>query len=159
MTAEKKPKRAALKGKITAAEKRNASRNPDHSLTDYARDARDGATSFVKEHPITTVVGGLALGVLVASLVPGRGRQLRKQATKRGAVVAGVLADLALTYGKDFLDGAGKVARTGQDRLGDLGSTLGDGARDATREAGSFTREAGERAVKTLRDLRSRMAN
>ncbi len=155
MTAEKKQKRTALKGKITAAEKRNA----DRSLTDYASEARDGATSFVKEHPITTVVGGVALGVLVASLVPGRGRQMRKKATKRGAVMAGVLADLALTYGTQILDGAGKAARTGQDRLGDLGGTIGDGARDARREAGSFTREAGERAVKTLRDLRSRMAN
>jgi len=155
MTADKKPKRAALKGKIKAAEKRNA----DRSLTDYAREARDGATSFVKEHPITTVVGGVALGVLVASLVPGRGRQIRKQATKRGAAMAGVLADLALTYGTQMLDGAGKAARTGQDRLGDLGSTLGDSARDAQREAGSLTREVGERAVKTLRDLRSRMAN
>lgn len=159
MTAEKKPKRAALKGKINAAEKRNANRNADRSMTDYAREARDGATSFVKQHPITTVVGGLALGVLVASFVPGPGRKLRKQATKRGAVMAGVLADLALTYGKDILDGAGKAARTGQDRLGDLGSSIGGGARDASREAGSFTREAGERAVKTLRDLRSRMAN
>lgn len=155
-------KRTELKGKIRAAEQRNA----DRSLTDYARDARDGATSFVKEHPITTVVGGLALGVLVASVVPGPGRRLRKQATARGAVLAGVLSDLALTYGSQFLDSAGKATSAGKDKLGDLGETLGDGVRGLRREAGgaadsagSFTRDAGERAVNTLRSLRSRISN
>ncbi len=161
-----KQKRTELKKKIDAAEQRNQER----SFGDYARDARDGATSFVKEHPITTLAGGIALGVLVAALVPGPGRRLRKQATKRGAVLGGVLADLALTYGSQALDGASKAARTGQSRLGDLGETLGDaladGARTLRREAGeasdtagSLSSDLGKRATRSLRNLRSRMAN
>jgi len=159
-------KRTELKSKIDAAEKRNQER----SFGDYAREARDGATSFVKEHPITTLAGGVALGVLIAAVVPGPGRRLRKQATRRGAVLAGVLADLAANYGSQALDGAGKAARSGQSRLGDLGETLSDalaeGARSLRRQAGeasdgaeSATRQAGKSATRTLRNLRSRMAN
>jgi len=159
-------KRTELKSKIDAAEKRNQER----SFGDYAREARDGATSFVKEHPITTLAGGVALGVLIAAVVPGPGRRLRKQATRRGAVLAGVLADLAANYGSQTLDGAGKAARSGQSRLGDLGETLSDalaeGARSLRRQAGeasdgaeSATRQAGKSATRTLRNLRSRMAN
>jgi len=146
-------------------QQRNRARK-EKSFGDYARDAGSGATSFVKEHPITTLAGAAALGILIASVVPGPGRRLRKQATKRGAVLAGVLADLAMTYGSQALEGAGKAARSGQDKLGDLGEVLGDSARslrksggDAADDAASLSREAGKRALRTFRDLRSRMAN
>ena len=158
-------KRTELKDKVDAAQKRNRARQ-EKSFGDYARDAGSGATSFVKEHPITTLAGAAALGILIASVVPGPGRRLRKQATKRGAVLAGVLADLAMTYGSQALEGAGKAARSGQDKLGDLGEVLGDSARslrrsagDAADDAGSLSRDAGKRALRTFRDLRSRMAN
>ena len=158
-------KRTELKDKVDAAQKRNRARK-EKSFGDYARDAGSGATSFVKEHPITTLAGAAALGILIASIAPGPGRRLRKQATKRGAVLAGVLADLAVTYGSQALDGAGKAARSGQDKLGDLGEVLGDSARslrrsagDAADDAGSLSRDAGKRALRTFRDLRSRMAN
>jgi hypothetical protein len=143
MTTSKKStdKRTDLKNKIAAAEQRNA----DRSFGDYARGARDGATSFVKEHPIATLAGGLALGAIVASLLPGPGRRMRKKASARGALVAGTIADLALTYGAQFLDGAGKAAKAGQERASDLGETLGDSARSASRGAG-----------RTISDLRSR---
>lgn len=134
-------KRTELKNKIEAAEKRNA----DRSFGDYARDARDGATSFVKEHPIATIAGGLAIGVIIASLIPGPGRRMRKKASARGAVMAAALADLALAYGSQFLEGAGKVAQAGGERASDLGETLGDSARSASKSAG-----------RTIDDLRSR---
>ena len=119
-------KRTELKQKIEAAEKRNA----DRSFGDYARGARDGATSFVKEHPIATVAGGLVLGAIVASFLPGKGRKLRKKASARSALMAG---------------GAEKAAKAGQDRASDLGDTLGDGVRSA-----------GKTASRTISDLRSR---
>lgn len=134
-------KRTELKQKIEAAEKRNA----DRSFGDYARGARDGATSFVKEHPIATVAGGLVLGAIVASFLPGKGRKLRKKASARSALMAGALADLAITYGTQFLSGAEKAAKAGQDRASDLGETLGDGVRSA-----------GKTASRTISDVRSR---
>ncbi|MGX7952538.1 hypothetical protein ACWPM1_08220 [Tsuneonella sp. HG249] len=159
-------KRTELKDKVDAAQKRNQARSEDRSLGDYARDAGSSATSFVKEHPITTVVGGLALGVLIASVVPGPGRRLRKKASARSAVLAGALADLAITYGSQLLEGAEKAASTGRDRLGDLGSSIGDGARSAGRDAssaagkaGDSASEIGKAAMRTLKDLRSRMAH
>jgi ElaB/YqjD/DUF883 family membrane-anchored ribosome-binding protein len=152
-------KRTQLKNKVSAAQKRNEER----SLGDYAREAADGATSFVKKHPITTVLGGLALGALVAAVVPGPGRRLRKQASKRGAVIAGVVAELAATYGAQFLDRAGKAVSEGQNRLGDLGESLADRARSAGSDASAFAEEsargAGKSAVRGWRDLRSRMAH
>lgn len=148
-------KRTALKQRVSAAQQRNQER----SFSDYARGARDGATSFVKEHPIATIAGGLALGVVVASLVPGPGRRLRKQATARGALLAGVLTDLAIAYGTQLADGAEKAARAGQDRLGDLGDTIGAGVRSLRGETQEVADDFGSRAVRTLRDLRSRMAN
>lgn len=163
-------KRAELKRKVDAAQKRNQEREEQRTLGDYAREARDDATSFIREHPITTIAGGIAIGVLVAAIVPGPGRRLRKQATRRGAVLAGVLTDLAVNYGSQALDGAGKAARSGQSRLGDIGEALSeaisDGARTLRREAGevsdgagSLSRSAGKRATRSLRDLRSRMSN
>jgi len=158
-------KRTELRGKVDAAQKRNSARSKEQSFGDYARDAGSSATSFVKEHPITTVVGGLALGVLVASFLPG-GRKVRKQASAKSAALAAALSELALTYGSQFLEGAGKAASAGRDRLGDLGEAIGDGARSAGRstgeaagQAGESARDFGKAAVRTLRDLRSRMAH
>jgi hypothetical protein len=161
-----KQNRTDLKNKIDAGEKRNQQRDEKRSLSDYARDAGSSATSFAKEHPITTLAGAVAVGILVASVVPGPGRRLRKQATKRGAVLAGVLADLAITYGTQALEGAGSAARVGQDKLGDLGEVLGGGARSLRRgagdwadDAGSLSRDAGKRAARSFRELRARIAN
>lgn len=155
-------KRRELKNKVDAAQKRNAER----SIGDYARDAGESATSFVKQHPITTVVGGLALGVLIASVVPGPGRRLRKKASARSAALAGVVADLALTYGAQLLDSAEKAADTGGRKLSALGGAIGDSARSAGRgassaadNAGDTARDLGKAAVRTLRDLRSRMTH
>ena len=159
-------KRSELKGKVEAAQKRNQSRSEERSLGDYARDAGNSATSFVKEHPITTVVGGVALGVLIASIVPGPGKRLRKKATARSAVLATALADLAMTYGKQLLEGAEKAASAGGQRLGELGGTLSDTARHAGRGASSAAetasdsaRDIGKAAARTLRDLRSRISH
>ena len=76
-----KKKREELKNRIEAGQQRHANR----TVGDYAREARDNATAFVKEHPVATVVGGVAIGVIVASMVPGPGRRMRKKATKRGS--------------------------------------------------------------------------
>lgn len=159
-TSNAQAKRTDIAKRVSAAEKRNA----DRGLADFASDARDSATAFVKEHPIKTVVGGLAIGALIAAIVPGPGRRLRRKASARSAMIAGVVADLAATYGKEFLDGAGKAARSGQDKLGDLGGAISAGASSARKEAGAAgehaadtARSLGKAAVRSLRELRARM--
>jgi hypothetical protein len=166
--AEKNPKRDELKSKVKAAEARNAKR--EKTVNDYAKEAADGATSFVKEHPITTLVGGLALGVLIASVLPGPGRRLRKNATAKGGVLAAAAAEAAALYGAQFLEGASKAARAGQDKFGDLGDALGDGTRSLRKDAAgvadsagdaarAFGSEAGKAATRFVKDLRSRLPN
>lgn len=161
-----KEKRDELKNRIEAGQQRHANR----TVGDYARDARDSATAFVKEHPIATVAGGVAIGVVVASLVPGPGRRLRKKATKRGSALAAVIAELGLAYGTSLLDNIGSAARTGGDRIEDLGDAIGDSARDLRRQAslqGSaageaarrLTRDVGKSTGRKVRDLRARMAH
>ena len=161
-----KEKRDELKNRIEAGQQRHANR----TVGDYARDARDSATAFVKEHPIATVAGGVAIGVVVASLVPGPGRRLRKKATKRGSALAAVVAELGLAYGTSLLDNIGSAARTGGDRIEDLGDAIGDSARDLRRQAslqGSaageaarrLTRDVGKSTGRKVRDLRARMAH
>jgi hypothetical protein len=145
MATKSNDKRKELKKKIEAAEQRNA----DRSFGNYARSAADGATSFVREHPLTTIAGGLALGVLIAAIIPGPGRRLRKKATARSAVLAGTLADLALTYGAKFLANAEVAAKAGQERIGDLGEAIGDSARDLGRSASDSASRAIETASKT----------
>ena len=161
-----KEKRDELKNRIEAGQQRHANR----TVGDYARDARDSATAIVKEHPIATVAGGVAIGVVVASLVPGPGRRLRKKATKRGSALAAVVAELGLAYGTSLLDNIGSAARTGGDRIEDLGDAIGDSARDLRRQAslqGSaageaarrLTRDVGKSTGRKVRDLRARMAH
>lgn len=159
-------KRQDLREKIEASERRNEQR----SAADYALDARDRAVDFVKEHPIATVAGGVALGVLIAALVPGPGRRMRKQATAKGSALAAMLAELGIAYGTGLLDSVGDAARTGKDRLEDFGDNMGDTARSLRREAGylaggasesarALRREAGKKAGRTVRDLRARMSH
>ena len=64
-------KRTQLKKKIEAGEARNKAR-AEPTLIDRtgekAIEAKDKFTAFAKEHPIATVAGGLALGILISGL-------------------------------------------------------------------------------------------
>ncbi len=157
MATNSEAKREELKSKIEAAEQRNA----DRSLTDYAKDAAEGATSFVKEHPLTTLAGSLAFGILIAAIVPGPGRRLRRKATARSAVLASTLTDLALAYGAKVLDGAEDAAKAGQERIGDLGEAIGDSARHLTRSASKSAnrviKSASKSADRAIESARSRI--
>jgi len=157
-------KREELREKIQAGETRNAER----TLGEYARDASEKATDFVKEHPIATVAGGLAVGVLLAAIIPGPGRRLSKKVGTRAASFAALAAELGLTYGTGLLDSAGSAARHGQDRLGDVGDTISSTARGLRRDASSRAADAGDtasmfgrtvsnKANRTLRNLRGRI--
>lgn len=55
-----------LRARIEAAEARNEQR----SVADYASSARDGASGFVRDHPLTTVAGGIVVGLVIGSMIP-----------------------------------------------------------------------------------------
>ncbi|WFL76982.1 hypothetical protein P7228_13430 [Altererythrobacter arenosus] len=153
-------KREQLREKIEAGERRNEER----SLADAAREAADSATNFVKQHPLATLGGAVVVGLAIGAMTkPGR------RLTKRGGVLAGLIADAAIAYGISMIDKAGDVARDGQDRLEDLGDVLSDKARSARRDANylagsasdrtrSLARGASRKASRAVRDLKGRVS-
>jgi len=69
------------------------------------------ALAFVKEHPVITVAGGVAAGLLINALIP---RRANRRLTKRALRIAEAGAAAALTFGQDTLDKAedgGLIAR------------------------------------------------
>lgn len=154
-------KRAELREKIEAGEKRNEER----ALADRARDAAESATEFVKAHPFATLGGAIAIGLAIGAMTrPGR------RVARRGGVLATLFADAALAYGMQAIDRAGDLARDGQDKLEDLGESMAAGARSARRDTAYFAdkaadrtgvaaRSASRKAGRTVRNLRSRITH
>jgi hypothetical protein len=155
-------KRKTLKKKVEAGQARNKAKTETTTTIfdragEAAIDAKDRFTAFAKEHPIATVAGGVALGVLVAGLFRGP----RRAAIKGGSKAAGLAAlgaELALAYAQQAMEAAsdaGKAAAPKIERFGDAARSTG---RDAAHRAGdageaalSATREAGRRLSKAIR--------
>ncbi|MGZ5792431.1 MAG: hypothetical protein ACXWI7_09390, partial [Croceibacterium sp.] len=79
-------KRTNIKRKVTAAKTRNQSRAAPSSFADRAGEtaieAKDKFSAFAKKHPIATIAGGLAIGILISGLF--RGSPTRKAGKKLG---------------------------------------------------------------------------
>lgn len=142
-------KRKHIKDKVAAGEARNVARS--ESLTDRlgerAIEAKDGFSRFAREHPVATVAGGLALGVLVSALF--KRSPTRKVAGKAGARAAGLAAigaELAMAYAQQALGAASDAGRAGSHRLHELEDSLGHSARSLRRGASQQASAASEGA-------------
>lgn len=119
-------KRAKLRERIEAGERRNAER----SIGDFAREAKNNAVTFARRHPLATVAGAVAIGLAIGAMTrPGR------RLGKKTGALALLASDAALAYGIKMLDGAGDAARGAGDRLGDFSDSIGTQARHLGREA------------------------
>lgn len=156
-------KREALRGKIAAGEQRQAQR----SFADQAKDAADSALGYVRANPLKAVAA-VAVGALVIGALTRPGRRAGVKAGRKAGALGTVATDAALAYGLSLLDGASHVASKGQDKLSDIGGTVGSKARAwqsaATKESSQLSdyvveaaRRSGKRAGKTIDDLRSRL--
>src|SRR5688500_7137711 len=95
-------KRTQLKKKVAAGQ----ARNEDLGRTtifdragERAIEAKDKFTAFAKEHPIATVAGGLAIGILISGLFKrSPTRKLGSKAAKRAGSLATIGTELALAY-------------------------------------------------------------
>jgi hypothetical protein len=146
-------KRKNIKRKVTAAKSRNQARAEPPSLTDRAGgkavEAKDKFTAFARNHPIATVAGGLAVGVLVSGLF--RGSPTRKAGKKIGAKAAGLAAlatELAIAYAQSAMEAAGEARESGAEKLG--GWT--EDAADYVASARATARETGKSITQALRD-------
>ena len=181
-------KRDELRAKIEASERRIAER----TVADQAKEAAGAATTYVRKNPFTVLGGAIALGLVVGLLTkPGRNaarnaatgaagavggaasgaaRSVGNAAKARGSAFGTLLADALVAYGIKLIDDALDSARTGRDKLEDLGDEaaaksrevrrdadyLAGTAADKTRTMARRTRRKAERAV---RDLKDRVTN
>ena len=156
-------KRTALKQKVEAGQARNRAKT-ENTTTIFDRageraiQAKDQFTSFAKEHPIATVAGGVAVGVLIAALFKGPRRAAAKGGSK-AAGLAAIGAELALAYAAQAIESANEAGRAGAKRFDGVGDTAREIGRDAASRAGeageaavAVTRAAGRRLTKAIRD-------
>jgi ElaB/YqjD/DUF883 family membrane-anchored ribosome-binding protein len=146
------PKRQEIKDRIAAQARagtttsgRATRGNASASKAAPTEDEND-LVAFAREHPLLTVAGGLAVGVLVAGLFPSARSAARKGGARAGALgAAGTQVAVGL-FGQ-LLDSADDARRAGGEKLTVLGDTLGDTARSARRE----TRYLAERSSDNTR--------
>jgi len=151
-------KRKTLKEKVAAGQARNrAKAETTTTILDRAGeaaiDAKDRFTAFAKDHPIATVAGGLAIGVLIAGMFRGPRRAAIRGGSK-AAGLAAIGAELALAYAQQAIETASETGKAGVKRLDGIGDT----ARSAGREAAHRAGDAGESAVEFTRDAGKRLA-
>jgi hypothetical protein len=155
-------KRAQLKQKIAAGEARHRDLGRTTIVDragEAAIEAKDKFVAFAKEHPVATVAGGLAIGILISGLFKrSPTRRLGSRAGKAAAGVAALGAEFALAYAQQAMDAANAAGREGAHKLGELGDTVGSTARSTGRatadragELADAAREAGARLGKALR--------
>ena len=140
-------KRKTIKKKVAAAEKRNAARSERTFLDragEGAIEAKDKFTAFAKEHPVATLAGGLAIGVLIAGLFKGP-RQAAIKGGTRAAGLAAIGAELAMAYA------AKEAGSEGADWLGETSKTLGSKAREFSSEASDYAGTARDSAMRSGR--------
>ena len=145
-------KRTQLKKKIEAGEARNkAKTRAEPSLIDRtgerAVEAKDKFTAFAKEHPIATVAGGLALGILISGLFRrSPTRKLGSKAVGKAASLAAIGAEAAMAYAQQAMATANEAGRAGADKLDDLGDNLSQSARAVRRDAAHRASELSDSA-------------
>ncbi|QUL38791.1 hypothetical protein [Erythrobacter sp. JK5] len=181
-------KRDELRAKIEASERRIAQR----TLADQAREAASAATEYTRQHPFTVLGGAIAVGVVIGLMTkPGR-RAVTRAATgtvsavggaasgaaksvggaarARGAAIGTLFTDAIVAYGMRLIDDVLDTARSGQDRIEDLGDSAAAKSREMKREAGymagtaadksrTIARRTRRRAERAVRGIKDRVAN
>lgn len=151
-------KRSQLKNKVAAGEKRNEDRGRTTIVDragEAAIEAKDKFTAFAKEHPVATVAGGLAIGILVSGLFK---RSPTRKLGSKAAGLAAIGAEFALAYAQQALEAANEAGRVGASKLEDLGETLGGTARTAGRAGAERAGDLGETALSVSRDAGKKLS-
>ena len=145
-------KRKTIKKKVDASQKRNAARTNDRTFLDRAGEsaveAKDKFTAFAKEHPVATVAGGIAIGVLIAGMFKGP-RRAAIQGGTNAAGLAAMGAELAMAYAANALYSPPSPPSDGADWLGEASKTFGSKARELSGEAAEYAGSARESAMRS----------
>jgi len=155
------PKRDEIKARIAAAQARENARGEQslgQRIEHGAGAAKDKFVDFAKEHPIATVAGGLAVGVLVASMFRGP----RKLASKGGARAAGLAAvgsEMALAFASQLMDSAQHAGREGAHKLEELGHAAEKRTRGFRSNAAHRASDLGHTLEERTRGFRNEAAH
>ena len=149
-------KRDEISRKVRAAASRNVARAEPSSYDragEKVIEMKDKFTSFARKHPIATVAGGLAVGVLVSALLRGSPtRKAGRAIGKKTAGLAGIVADMAIAYGLQAFDAAGEARKAGTGKLDDWRQSLSDSARDYSAGAANAARNARKSIGQAIRN-------
>ena len=114
-------KRTQLKQKVAAAQKRNEDRGRTTIVDragERAIEAKDKFTAFAREHPIATVAGGLAAGILISALFKrSPTRKIGNRAAKAASGLAATGAEFALGYALQAWEAANEAGRASAEKL------------------------------------------
>lgn len=157
MSAKSEAKRQAIKDRIEAAQSRHEAREGaplTEVLAEKATAAKDNFTAFAKEHPLATIAGGLAVGVLISAMFSNSPtRRAGRYAGAKAAGLATIGSEMAMAFAAQVMDSAAKARRAGGEIAEDLSDRIGDTARHARREAGYRSDKATDAARTTARDI------
>lgn len=137
-------KRQEIKDRITTAQARNAERDGQplsEVIGEKAVAAKDNFTAFAREHPLATVAGGLAIGVLISAM-------FKNSPTRRAGRYAGSRAAGLASLGSEMVSG---FAHSVMERAAGARDTGAELAEDAADSARSTARTIGETIARALR--------
>ena len=161
MSGNNQNKRADIKDRITTAQARNQERE-GMTLTDKlgekAAAAKDEFTAFAKEHPVATIAGGIAIGVLISAMF--RNSPTRKAGRYAGARAAGLAAigsEMAVAFAHQVMESASRARDAGAEMAHELGDRahetadkLGHSASETAESARISAREIGRSIARTI---------
>ena len=99
---------------------------------------------MMRDHPLLLIAGGIAVGALVAALMP---RSVASKLATRALGLAAVAGELGLNFSQQARDSAGDAARGTIDKLSDLSSQAGTAAGRASDAAVNASNNAVDAAL------------
>jgi len=154
-------RRQTLKDKVAAGQARNRDMGRTTIVDragEKAIEAKDKFVEFAKEHPIATVAGGIAVGILVSGLFKrSPTRKLGSAAAKRAGTIATIGAEFALAYAQQAMTAANEAGRDGAHKLGEIGEAVGSTTRSTGRAAAGRAGELTDAARVVTRDVGKRL--
>jgi ElaB/YqjD/DUF883 family membrane-anchored ribosome-binding protein len=157
-----------LKDKVAAGQARHEARTENTTtILDRAGEtvieAKDRFTTFAKKHPLTTIAGGVAVGILISGLFKrSPTRRVANKAAGKAAGLAAIGAELAMAYAQQAMHAASEVGKASADKLEGLGGDARSFGRDAAVKAGdlgdsarSVARGTGRRIATAIRSRTS----
>jgi ElaB/YqjD/DUF883 family membrane-anchored ribosome-binding protein len=155
-------KRQAIKERISAAQTRNDMKlEPSlfDQISEQAVVAKDEFTAFARKHPVATVVGGVALGVLISAFFKNSPtRKAGRYAGEKAVGLATLGSEAVASFAQHLMESTADVRQAGVDKLEDVNDALGDKARKVKRDAAYKLDSVSDAARITARDLGKSLA-